>query len=362
MKYIIYHCVLLFVLALPCTAQSLTGIWENTERFIEYAENAEALAENGGTQTGSFNMVLKTYYRFVYEDMGIYPVTVEQQENLQHVYTCAIRYPHFKQPAKTTVWVYNDSLFTSFYRKIPYTVAANSGTATAKRSQDNTGAVNTETVQIDSADAGSVHVHSDTVNLLDGFWIEQGFRNGILIYPQEIPEFFDAFFFNGSRYIKFRYWKGDFEYKEQRARFTDQDGQHIAIPKMFKYADAVYRCITDNGSTLKNYEQGSVSISKEDTAYRFTLTATAGGPGSHAVGDTYPHHQYPQIKDLPLYFEADGSVFAFGTPFLTRSSVKNLQEEVKKHNSLKRKPPEPLLKAAELDFYWDRIKEIRKEN
>lgn len=361
MKYIIYYCSLFFAFTLPCSAQSLSGIWGNTERFIEYAENTENQEEKSGTETGVFNMALKTYYRFVYEDMGSYPVTVVPQEGLPNVYDCAIRYPHCKQPAKTAVWVYKDSLFTSFYRRIPYTVGAEKrSSAAAESAQTNTDSP--EAAQTVSSDGGTEYTHSDTAQLIEGFWIEQGFRNGILIYPQETPEFFDAFFFLGSRYIKFRYWKGEFAYKEQQARFTAGDGQQIAVPKMIKYADTVYRCITDNGSKLKNYEQGTVTLKADTAVYRLSIVPEGGGPGSNAVGDIYPHHQYPQIKDLPFHCEEDGSIFAFGTPFLTRSAVTNLQDEVKKHNSLKRKPPEPLLKADELDFYWERIKEIRKEN
>jgi len=360
-KYIIYYCIVLFSFILPCSAQSLSGIWENAERFIEYAEEAENPTEKSGTATGTFNMILKTYYRFVYEDMGSYPVTVTQQENLPNVYNCAIRYPHCKQPANTAVWVYKDSLFTSFYQRMPYTVGENSPSS-AENIQSSSPPANQETAQSASTNDDKEHTNSDTVHLIDGFWVEQGLRNGILIYPQDSPEFFDAFFFHGNRYIKFRYWKGTFEYKEQHARFTVSSGQQISIPKMIKYADTVYRCITDNGSTLKNYEQGTFSLEADKTLYHLSVSPEGGGPGSHAAGDVYPHHQYPKINGEPFFYEATGTVFAFGTPFLRRSSVTNLQSEVKKHNSFKRKPPEPLLKADELDFYWKRIKEIRKEN
>ena len=198
--------------------------------------------------------------------------------------------------------------------------------------------------------------------LLNGFWVEQGFRNGILIYQQEAPVFFDAFFFNGTQYIKFRYWKGDFEYKEKSAGFVSDNGLHVTVPKFIRQYDAIYSCITDNGSKLKNYEKGTVSIDTVSSKRLLTLIPQAGGPGSHAAGDVYPHQKYPQIQALPLYYDETDEVFAFGEPFLTRSSISNLQEEIVRHNSLKRPPPEPLLKADELDFYWDRIKEIRKQN
>ena len=124
----------------------------------------------------------------------------------------------------------------------------------------------------------------------------------------------------------------------------------------------VYSCITDNGSKLKNYEKGTVSIADANGVRQLTLTPQGGGPGTHAVGDVYPHQKYPQVQALPLYYNESDGAFAFGEPFLTRSPISDLQEEITRHNSIKRPPPEPLLKADELDFYSDRIKEIRKQD
>lgn len=342
-KSLAYCFVLFFVIGFvaPGTAQTLAGVWENTERFIEYTP------QPGDAADDSLHIVLKTYYRFVYEDVGAYPVTVQQaQDGAKNVYALSIRYPQEKKPMQTDVWVNGDALFTSFYRKTAYTRSVPQQSAGQSSTEAETAAVQNSASPQDS--------------MLDGFWVEQGHRNGLLIYRQDQPDFFDAFFFMGGQYIKFRYWKGDFEYNEKNALFTDADGASIRIPKLIQRYDAVYSCITGNGSTLKNYEQGTFSIKSEGTAQQLTVTPQTGGPGTHAVGDTYPHHQYPQISSLSFYYNADDSVFAFGTPFLTRSSVVNLQEEISAHNSLKRSPPEPLLKADELDFYWDRIKELRQ--
>ncbi len=95
---------------------------------------------------------------------------------------------------------------------------------------------------------------------------------------------------------------------------------------------------------------------------QLTLIPQGGGPGTYAIGDVYPNQKYPKVQSLPLYYSETDTAFAFGEPFLIRSSISDLQGEIKRHNSLKRPPPEPLLKADELDFYWERIKEIRKQN
>jgi len=330
------------ILSLPCPAQPLVGIWENSERFIEYTGKADGSAED------TLRIVLKTYYRFVYDDIGAYPVTATKQ-NTENIYSLRIRYPGFKIPVPASVWVHADGLFASFYKKIPHNLVAD-------RKQ------NTPQSGTDEVPANLQSNLSVPVSFLDGFWIEQGFRNGILIYQQEAPAFFDAFFFNGTQYIKFRYWTGDFEYKEKYAGFAFDDGLQVSVPKFIRQYDTIYSCITDNGSKLKNYEKGTVSINSSNGALQLTLTPQRGGPGTHAAGDVYPNQKYPQVQELPLYYDETDEAFAFGEPFLIRSSISGLQKEITRHNSLKRPPPEPLLKADELDFYWDRIKEIRKQD
>lgn len=331
------------ILSLPCPAQPLAGIWENSERFIEYTGKAD------GTSEDTLRIVLKTYYRFVYEDMGTYPVKVKQ-EDTGNIYSLNIRYQGFRTPITTRVWVHDNGLFSSFYKKTPYTLVTD-------RQQNASSSVSAK------PNADTQPISSPEAAILDGFWVEQGFRDGILIYQQEAPAFFDAFFFNGTQYIKFRYWTGDFDYKEKYARFAFDDGLQVTVPKFIRQYDAIYSCITDNGSKLKNYEKGSVSIGNDGNGMRqLTLTPQGGGPGTHATGDVYPNQKYPKIQGLPLYYDETDGAFAFGEPFLTRSSISDLHEEIKRHNSLKRPPPEPLLKADELDFYWERIKQIRKQN
>ena len=334
---------LFLILSLSCPAQPLTGIWENSERFIEYTGKAD------GTTEDTLRIVLKTYYRFVYEDMGTYPVKVKQ-EDTGNIYSLNIRYQGFRTPVTTSVWVHNTGLFSSFYKKTPHNIVTD--TQQSRSSLASAG-----------SNADTQPMLSPLTAILDGFWVEQGFRDGILIYQQEAPAFFDAFFFNGTQYIKFRYWTGDFEYKEKYARFAFDDGLQVTVPKFIRQYDTIYSCITDNGSKLKNYEKGSVLISDGGNGIQqLTLTPQGGGAGTHAVGDVYPHQKYPKIQGLPLYYDETDGAFAFGEPFLTRSSISDLQKEIKRHNSLKRPPPEPLLKADELDFYWERIKQIRKQD
>ena len=178
MRYIKYlYIILFFILSLPCPAQPLAGIWENSERFIEYIGKADEAAED------TLRIVLKTHYRFVYEDMGTYPVKVVKQEDTGNIYSLNIRYQGFRTPVTTSVWVHGNGFFSSFYKKAPHNLIAD-----RRQRLSSSGSAETNTY--------SQPVLSLSTALLDGFWVEQGFRNGILIYQQEAPAFFDAFFFH----------------------------------------------------------------------------------------------------------------------------------------------------------------------
>ena len=304
-----------------------SGIWENSDRFIEFTES-----EHSG---GSLRVVLKTYYRYVYENMGSYPFILKAENPAAGVYTAHIRYPNTKQESEVSLWQLQDMLFSSFYTR---------ETALVQKSGEADAAADTS---------------GNSNEPLRGFWIEQGQRYGIFLYPQENPVFFDAFFFDGTRYSMFRYWKIESEYRKQYAHFQ-LNGQDIKVPKFIQRNTDVYSCITGNGSILRNYQQGTWLLETENGASYITLVPEGGGPGSHAAEDTYPHHTYPHFNRVPIHYEAAQGVFAFGLPFLSRSAVQNLSEEIKKHNSLQRPSPEPQLQADTLDFRWERIKELRQ--
>ena len=93
---------------------------------------------------------------------------------------------------------------------------------------------------------------------------------------------------------------------------------------------------------LRNYERGTYTVKTETDSdgiekRTLTLNPSGAGPGSNAAADTYPNPQFPLMENVPLYVLDGGKVFSLGKPYLTRSTVKNLDEEIKAHNSKKRK-------------------------
>ncbi|MEL5718988.1 hypothetical protein [Treponema pedis] len=301
------------------TIASIAGIWENKERFIEFsllddAEKTGIYTENNRIFL-NMRTVLKPYYTFAYTEEGNCTVWVEDaEESNQHsLFYLHIKYPLVKKTAIVPVCIQNNKLFTSFYERIQF-----------KSSNE----------QPDSV----VDVRTGT---LYGFWIEQGTRNGILLYPEEPLTSIDAYFFTDKDYIRFRYWLDDLAYTEKPAYVKGSDGVSYEFPKLLKRGDSVYSCITNNGSILRNFETGTYTISSPDEAenapFVLTLNKQGAGTGSHAAADTYPHEKFAVMENLPLYVLNDNRIFAFGEPYLTRSKAENLDRTVKEHNAKKRK-------------------------
>ena len=314
--YVINACIVAYPLLYT---QTLIGIWENTERLIEYTAA-------GNQETYRMRVVLKPYYRFVYEDAGTYEAAVAQSDPAKALYQLSIRYPNTKMQTGLPVWIDGDALFTSFYKKEAFEVLSES--------------------PVPQKDDSPQQQHEDP---LEGFWIEQGQRAGIRIYPQEPPEFLDAYFFMHGSYVKFRYWKdNELEFKEAAAQFQLENGAAVAVSKLLERSGCRYSCITSNSTTVRNYEKGSYHISTESETPLLTLTAQGGGPGSRAAADTYPHQRYAPLHAVPLSYSTQDGVFAFGLPFLKRAALSDLDAEIQKHNSIRRPPPEPLLKADEV--------------
>lgn len=55
-----------------------------------------------------------------------------------------------------------------------------------------------------------------------------------------------------------------------------------------------------------------------------------------------------------------GKFFHTGEPFMFRSSVVDLDAEIKKHNSKQKPKPEPQLVPDQIDFYKEKIRELEK--
>ncbi len=315
--------VFLFFLVIDISVfAQLDGIWENGGRFIEFMRDSKQ-------DKLDMRIVLKPYFRYVYEEMGTFRTDIQDVQNFAGLYLLRISYPRIKKAVWLPICIQNDFLFTSFYQRADYT----------------------------SSEGNETIAHSSP---LYGFWLEQGSRDGILLYPNDPPEWIDAYFFTDTEYFKFRYWLEDFERNEKQAKFKDSSGLEFTVPRVLKRGDLAYSCVTANSSVLRNFEKGFYNVKPQVEGYSITITPKTAGPGSHAAADTYPNAKYPEVINLPLYLTADGKIFSYGEPFLFKSEVSDLSAEIAKHNSLRKEPPELQLVPDELDFHWEELKRLQE--
>ena len=270
---------------LSAQENSVVGVWENGGRFVEFYEKEDSKA---------MRVVLKPYYATVYDEPVLFSNPFENDE-MDSVYALSIRYPSTKR----AVSLPNSYLFTSFYKKVDFELLDGN---------------------IDDIEAKEEYP-------LFGFWVEQGSKDGILLYPNEASNNFDAYFFEDNKYIKFRYWH--------------DEALEFSVPKMIKRGDMVYSCITTNGSSLRNYECGTYRIEtdkfSQDKGVFLVLDKEGALPGKVATSDVYPNYKYANKESIPLYLMQGSNVFAIGGPFLFRSSHQELDEEIKRHNALRNK-------------------------
>ncbi|QEJ95157.1 hypothetical protein FUT79_08065 [Treponema phagedenis] len=335
-------CVLLFLfIPLFFYSENLSGIWENGSKIIEFAaqENADS-AQPLNDENRSFNMrmVLKPYYAFVFEPLKTVSATVKNRFDISELYYLGIEYPRERHRVQIPVCIFQDALFTSFFQRMPYYTHREE--------------IPEEAIPVGITAEQEAEIRGEHKSLLFGFWVEEGTPDGILLYPNEIPQHITAYFFTEKGYIAFRYWKDDLEYRQSSSSFTADDEQVYEIPQYLQRGEAVYTCTTGRGRQLRNYQQGTYTITGDKTqGLTLSLKPEKAGPGTHAVWNLYPNSKYPEITDLPLYITETGQIFSYGAPFLMRSKITDLDSEVTKHNALRRPSREPLLLPDKVDFF-----------
>lgn len=298
---------------LTAVPETLRGVWENRNRFVEFAED-------------SMRVVLKPYYRFVYEPFP--PLSCSLNQPSPHVtagdiHSLSLRYPRDKKMYPFTVARIGDALFLNFMVRLPLedTVGLSA-----------TGAEPPESAGVESAGG------------LDGVWLPAGAVPALRLYPVEPADDFYMIVFNGERYFRVRYWKTDARERDIDGRFTGKDGKEYRLPKFFRMDGALYTCITATGKIIRNYEEGSVRA--EDGTLRFEPERVVY-TGTEAA---YRH---------PVPYTLDGDVLAFGEPYLVRSVVTDLDATIAEHNAKRRPHRKPIFDFLDLDFHWDEVARLR---
>lgn len=286
--------------------EALHGIWENDSRFVEFDGD-------------SMRIVLKPYYRFVYEPFP--PLVCNEHSRSPRVspdgvYSLSLRYPGDKKVYALSLARAGDALFLDFLVRLSLQDDAGNPAAEAEQSA-----------------AG-----------LDGVWLPAGAVSALRLYPVDPPDDFFMMVFDGERYFRVRYWKTDARERDIDGRFTGKNGTDYRLPKFFRIEGTLYTCISATGKVIRNFEEGSVRA--EGGALRFEPDRVVF-TGTDAA---YRH---------PVPYTLDGDVLAFGEPYLVRSAVTDLDAAIAEHNAKRRPPRKPIFDFLKLDFHWDEVARLR---
>ncbi|HHU36369.1 MAG TPA: hypothetical protein GXZ47_03980 [Treponema sp.] len=279
--------------------EPLIGVWETPDRFVEFSQESQ------------MRIVLKAYYGFVYEPFPWINCQLAEPSvkgDVPGVYTLQLRYAHEKKVQSLRVAVLEDSLYLDFMLRYP------------------------------------LEKNETIPESLDGIWIASGTGSSVRLYPHFDADTFFVLVFDGSSYYRVRYWQTDARERDRPALFTGNDGREFSLPKFIRIQGTLYTCITSTGTKLRNFEQGSFTV--EENSLRF-FPNTIIYSGTEAA--------YRQ----PTPFVLAGNVLVFGEPYLTRSSVTNLDGEIAAHNAKRRPPRKPIFNFMKLDFRWEEIERIR---
>lgn len=128
------------------------------------------------------------------------------------------------------------------------------------------------------------------------FWRPETNRNEFTIDSVPVQTELKAYYTDDSDVYEIRYWRTKADYAAEKAEL-ETDDKIISVDKYIAIGDTVYTCAVGRRIRIRNPQK---------------------------------------LSSLPNGFRisADGKLLVFGKPYLTRSTIENLEDEIQKHNSI----------------------------
>ena len=288
---------------------SLKGIWEAKDRYIFFEEKEDADPE--------LVVILKTYYGW-YLDRAAEPETYNQQDERTRNSATAKKAVNIKLQKVNTKSTQN-SLYGSVdlvYSKsqvntIPFFILNDNLYLTYFEKDTSEEAVSTS---------------STNWNFYRGVVPTKGFQ----ISPQSIPSNITGYIVDGEKIYDVRYWQTYMDFSSEYINFSYNEDSY-QIPKHISSCGANYSCVTGQSKKVRN---------------------------------TVKPFEY---KVENYIFNDDGSVFTKNEePYLKRLAGKDSFEElmamVKEANARRKPDAAPLFPENNLDWHWDLIDLLEKDN
>ena len=309
-KTILLLCLL--SLSLPLFAQSipskLLGIWESKDRYVFFEQNDEDQPQ--------LVVLLKTYYGW-YLNRAAEPASYNDKEprvrntanarNAEHIY---IQNINTKETGNSLYGSLDLSYSTWQKNTIPFFMLEDS--------------IYLSYFEKDEAE------ESENPDKKWTFYRGVAPSKGFMISPQSIPENITGYIIDGEKLYDVRYWKTDMDYSTDYITFSYKDDSY-QIPKHLRSQETNYSCVSGRSKKVRNAVK-PFEYKAENFLY-------------NDEGSAFTKNEEPYLKQL-----AD------------RDTFEELIKIVKEANSKRKPDPPALFPPSDLDWHWDLIDMLEKDN
>ena len=317
-KSIIFLCLILLTTAVfaETLPSKLLGIWESKDRYVFFEQNDE--------NEPQLVVVLKEYYGW-YLDRAAEPADYAEKQartrniptprTAEHIYiqnidtketsnslygTLDLKYSNW-QKNQIPFLLLDDSIYLKYF-------------ILDERESETTGSLDT----------------SENQNISYKFYRGIAPSKGFMISPQNLLKDITGYIIDGEKLYDVRYWQTDMDYSTDYITFQYQDDSYT-IPKHLRSCETNYSCVSGRSkkvrNTVKPFEYKAENYIFNDDEKVFT------------------ENKEPYLKRL-----ADSSTF------------EDLMALVKEANSRRKPDPPALFPESNLDWHWDLIDLLEKNN
>ena len=304
----------LFAETLPT---KLLGIWESKDLYVFFEQNDE--------DEPQLVVVLKEYYGWYY-DRAAEPASYNEKEsrtrniptsrNAEHIYIQNID----TKESENSLYGALDLKYSNWQKNtIPFFMLEDS--------------IYLKYFVLDerevSEENGSL-MTSENQNVSYKFYRGIAPSKGFMISPQSLPKDITGLIIDGEKLYDVRYWKTDMDYSTDYINFEYKDDSYT-IPKHLRSCETNYSCVSGRSKKVRNavkpFEYKSEDYIFNDNQKVFTKK------------------EEPYLKRL-----------------VDRSTFEDLMKLVKDANSRRKPDPPALFPENDLDWHWDLIDMLEKDN
>ncbi|MCQ2591534.1 MAG: hypothetical protein MJ188_02015 [Treponema sp.] len=290
------------------------GIWEGKDRYVFFEQNNAAHPE--------IAIFLKDYYGW-YTDRVAEPDSFSEKEPIirnaattktpEHIFfelkelssnsdswELNLQYSNYQQSI-IPICILDDKMYLNFYIK-------------ALPSFENTENLN----------------NSNDFSGKNGYWRGSAISEGIKASEQKVQENLTCYYINGNDTFKIRYWISNMDYSNEDAFFT-WENKIFYVNKHILSAGNNYSCTSGKSKKIRNLKE------KYDFDFEKALF---NSDNTLMILDSEPY----------LY------------KLLDKKTFEDLMKIVKENNSRVRPAAKPLFPESNLDWHWDLINELEKNN